>query len=229
MPIVHVKGVRYLSRWDPAWDKIIRRVGKDYRTRKGFVSWKEAEADGALKGLPLFFTHKNMSRRLSFITCTKNSKAYQLKHKRKSIEYNKTYISKSDMNREELFRSLPLSFKQAHGYTPRNNPEWTPERIELLRTLVLWHKRTEKTINWDSLMSDPRVRRLPPYSKEHLRSYYWSLITKEDPEVVAKRRADALDYKYRNLKKYYKSQKKRKAIIHSVINSALREKIKGVR
>ena len=204
-------------------------VSKTYRTRSGTINWKEAEADGALKGIPLLFTLRTLSRRFSYITRLKYNKEYQLKHKEKSIEYNKTYSSRSIMNREELFRNLPMQIKLTHGYKPRNNPEWTPARIELLKTLAYWHRRTEKSINWDSLMSDPRIRRLPPYSKAHIRCYYWSLVTREDPEMITKRRADAIDYKYRNLKKYYRNQKKRKEFIRSVINNVLQERMKEVR
>jgi hypothetical protein len=229
MPLIRIKKVPFLTKWDPAWDKIILKARKKYIRRNGNVNWKEAEAVGALKGIPVIFTRQDLSHRLSFITRSKYNEDYQIEHRKRSIEYNKTYFSKSIMNREELFRGLPMEIKLAHGYKPRNNPEWTPARIELLKTLVLWHRRSEKSINWDSLMSDPRARRLPPYSKAHIRSYYWSLVSREDPEVIAKRRADALDYKYRNLKKYYKSQKKRKELIRSVVNDVLHEKIKEVR
>jgi len=51
-------------RWLPEWNRQILSVAQKYRHNK-FVRWQEAEADGALCGLPAMFNHKDLSHRLN--------------------------------------------------------------------------------------------------------------------------------------------------------------------
>jgi len=230
MPLLRLKNTVFLTRWHPKWDMIILKTAKKYKSKsRKIVNWKRAEADGALKGIPIFFSRRDLSRRLSYITHNKYNKTYQKKHKQKSIEYNRTHVSKSILNREKIFRNLPLKVKLKFGYKPKRNPQWTPERIKLLKSLAKKHRRTKLSINWDSVMKDPKACLLPKYTKSHIRSYYWSLETRNRPDIQAKRRADALRYKYKNLKKYHENQRKRQNFIRSIINNVLDKKLKEVR
>jgi hypothetical protein len=67
---------------------------------------------------------------------------------------------------------------------------------------------------------------LPKYTKARLRSYYWSYITNTKPEVIAKRRKQALDYKKRNHKKYLSDTSKRRALVKDIANRLLLKEVK---
>jgi len=229
MPLLRLNNILLLSRWNPKWDTIILRVAKKYASSSGLIQWKIAEADNALKGIPIHFTRRDLSQRLYYLRKVKFNEEHKKKHNKYSREYFKTYESKSIENREEIFRNLPLKVKAQFGYKPRNNPQWTLHRIKVLKELAKKHKKTELTIDWDALMNDPKIHLLPKYPKAKLRSYYWSIMTRNRPDVREKRRADALRYKHENFDKYRRNQRKRIKLIRTVVNTHLSEKLKEVR
>jgi hypothetical protein len=229
MPVVKVENRKFIVHWLPEWDKALLRIGKKYRrTYKGLrcVRWQEAEADGALKGLPNA-PRQVYSHRLSELKRRQDPKKV-LKRKLWGRAYWEKHhmVAKDPERRYRMVIDMDPSDKKAIGYKSRESAEWPAERVKLLLYLVEKYRKTEITIDWNALMTDPKVKLLPKYTKAHLRSYYWSYITKKDPAVIAKRRKQALDYKKRNYKKYLKNNSNRRALVRGITNQLLLKEVK---
>jgi len=229
MPIVLQKNKKFILRWLPEWDRILLKVGKKYRrTYKGqtCVRWQDAEADEALKGLPNA-SLQTYSHRLSELKRRQDPKKVK-KRKLWARAYWEEHhlVAKDPQKRYKMIVGMDPIDKKTVGYKSRRSAEWPTERIKLLLYLVEKYRKTEITIDWNALMADPKVKLLPKYTKAHLRSYYWSYVTKKDPAVIAKRRKQALDYKKRNYKKYLSNNNKRRALVKNIANRLLLKEVK---
>lgn len=228
MPRLIIKNKVFLLRWLPEWDLAIVSAAKKFRKGK-LIDWKAAEAHGCLKGIPKTLKLRTISQRLSYLVNYKYDDNFKKIHNEQCKEYNRTHSLKSIMNREEVFRSLPYEVKLKYNHKTRHNQEWTPERVKLLEVLTEKHRTRGNETDWDALLRDRASRKLPPYSKSRLQSYYWSNKVHGIPDVMKKRRKDALEYKRRNIGKYRATHKKRMSVIRKTINDMMLQKLSDVR
>ena len=92
MPIVTIKGVKYLLRWTTEQKQLIKKVGDKYKTGKK-VSWSLAEHEGALKTLPKV-SYSAFSAQYALLTKKVKTKQKTKSVKRTNKERRIKYYSK---------------------------------------------------------------------------------------------------------------------------------------
>lgn len=225
MPIVKHKGTTFTLQWLPEWDIKLLIVSIKFRKGK-IIDWKEAEECGYLDGLPSKLTRKNLSRRLSFLLNIK----YDPIAREAKKEYNKLHPAKflknTVKNKKNVFKNdVPLELKKSFGYNSKKI--WTEKQNRDLIKLVKKYPKGKISINWKELMLDPIIKTFPKdYNLNGLRSYYWSLITKKDPDVIKSRRNSALKYKSKNYARYVESHENKRLLVKNSVNSFLLSKLK---
>lgn len=228
---IRYKGKIYHVQWPKRFDRIILKAAKEtYRRSDGTIRWVEAEADGLLKGLPVFLSLKNISQRNSYL---KNSK--KAAYKKRKIENNQKYFKihpvpvgtpHGTVTKQRLFvEAVPDGLKKKYGWKPRSI--WTKKQKELLLKLSEEYRKSKDTIDWKTLAQDKRVKKLPFQGSFKLCKYYNSLKRKKKggKKFIKKRRAEALIYKYENYKTYRSNQEKRRIRIQNSVNEFLLSKL----
>lgn len=218
----------YHVQWPKRFDEIILNAAKTYRHTNGTVNWKEAEADGTLKGLPAFLTLRDFSHRNAYFKVSKNPRNKRKKLKRNK-EYAKTHPSTSTQStsaKQKLYaEALPEKIKRGHGWKPRTI--WTEKQKELLLKLSEKYRKSKVTVGWIELAEDKRVEKLPFQDSFKLCKYYNSLKRKKKGgrEFTAQRRKEALIYKYNNYGAYLENQEKRRVRVRDSVNEFLLSKL----
>jgi len=219
---VEYKGETYNLQWPEKFDDIVQRAGDKNKTKGGFVSWRRAEINGDLVGLPLFLSYRSLSHRYSFLKC---SKVEGFKERKRAI--NKACLKKSKKvrsftkERQELFRSeISGDIKESNGW--KSKSKWTEEQREILKDLTVRHRRSKKVIDWESLVNDPDVELLPYQDRFKLMKYFGQCVKRRKTRKQIKdRRADAIRYKYENYDDYLKGQQRRFQMIKNSVNDFL--------
>jgi hypothetical protein len=226
VPIIRHKKRKFILRWPSEWD--IKILVSAIKFRKGDqVDWISAVAKGFLRGLPRYLTNRDLSHRLSILVCMK----YNPEGSRRKRAYNRLHPPKKGVgthkDKTSLFRGdLSDSDRKRFGY--KSKSLWTREQQQTLLFLATKYRKGEISINWETLMKDPWIKRLPPnYTLGCLRSYYWTVVSKKNPKVIEQRRKSALEYKRNNYKAYRASQVKNRKIIQNSVNDFLLKKLEA--
>lgn len=221
---VRYKKKIYYVQWPKRFDIIIEWAAKRYKKSCGTINWKDAEYDGALKGLPVYLNLKDISRRNSYFKFSKDPewKNKKLKHNR---EYMKTHPSSGEITyREKLYsRNIPEDLKRKHGWKPRGF--WKEKQKQFLLILVEKYRKSKVTIDWIKLAKDKRVKKFPVQDSFKLCKYYNSLKRKGGKEYISKHREGALKYKYEHYKAYLEGQKRRRIARQNAVNEFLLSKL----
>jgi len=218
---VTYNGRTYQVRWPKKFDVIILKVSLEYRQPNGYVQWKKADADGALKGLPKYLTYRDLSHRFTFLQF-RETKEYE----KKKIEYNEKNKGKFNGSpitkiKNALFKEiLPEDLKKKHGWKPRTI--WNDEQKQLLLNLVKIYRKSKLVINWETLVYDKRVNRLPYQDRFKLMKYYGQILKRKmTKKQINKKREDSLRYKYENYDEYLKGQSRRYSTVKNSVNEFL--------
>lgn len=177
MPKVTINGDTVTLRWLPEWNRQILDVAKRYRRGSdGTVRWQEAEADGALRGLPAMFNHKDLSHRLN-----------ALKRVRRPQE---GYAVSADTHGK--YRRI----------VPSRAPRWPLEKDLLLCTLATDPAvpRRGKYIDWKAVLRHSVARGLRGYTRRDVQNRYGILRHQEQ------RCAYSLEWKRANRERYRRNQ-----------------------
>ena len=110
-----------------------------------------------------------------------------------------------------------------------DHPLWRKCQIRTL--IALCKKYVKNEIDWQALMKDKRLKKLPKkYANDlhHLRKYYWGVARadRETPEFVERHRADALRWKRKNRSRYRENQTRRVNMIRNAVNEFLNNKVR---
>lgn len=225
---IHFKGRLYYLQWPKEWDSILNKAAKKHVCPNGFISWKEAEADGDLKGLPKQLTYRDLSQRFSFLKRSK-TKAYKQRKKELYDQYKEEGKFKKnitfDKHKISLFREIiPTDTKAKHGWKARDL--WTEEQKELLISLTKIYRKSKKTIDWETLVFDPKIKKLPYQDRFKLMKYYGQRLSKKMTKKKLKhKREDSIRYKYENYDTYKAGQRKRYQIMKKSVNEFLLSQI----
>lgn len=225
---VKYKNRVFFVQWPKRFDEIVLKAAKTYRCTDGTVSWKEAEADGTLKGLPVFLTLKDISIRNSYLKSSKKPRNRKKRLKR-NREYAKTHSSTSAQStaaKQKLYaEAVPEEIKRKHGWKPRSI--WTEKQKQLLLVLTEKYRKSKITVDWVNLAQDKRVKKLPIQDSFKLCKYYNSLKRKKEGGkiYIKKRRKEALIYKYNNYDTYLDHLEKRRVRIKDSVNEFLLSKL----
>ena len=225
MPKVTINGQTVTVRWLKAWDKQILLIGRTFKKKGGFVDWKTAFEEGYFKGMPAL-KFQDYSHRFTNLKARKRPG-----YAEKAREYNKLHKSKqSDYGikiRNELFRSESLNpIRKKHECLPREL--WTDEQHGILKTLILAHPRGKSQIDWEGVMTDMWLNLLPKKYQKNLsalRKYYHTLLRLENPNLLKKRRKEALNWRNENKSRYLKNSFRRRKKITQVTHEYLLQKI----
>jgi len=219
---VTYKGKNYQVRWPKRFDAIILRAAKKYKQPNGYVLWKQAADDGALKGLPRYLTNRDFSHRYTFLKF-KETDAYQEKKLADNEKYKQGSMPKSntDKLKTKLFKeNLPEDLKKKHGWKPR--AVWTKQQQQLLKQLTKIYRKSKVTIDWTALVTDDRINKLPYQDQTKLMKYYGEKLSKKKTEKQTQhKRKDAIRYKYENYDTYLKGQSRRYKIRKDAVNEFL--------
>jgi len=232
MKILYKKKV-FNVHWPEKFDKILRRVAREYKLSNGYISWKDAEADGELKGIPLFLSLDDLSCRYSFIKL-RETKKYQERRKELLEKYKKEGKLKTPRKKKtqygvhpekiKLFSDvIPEKIKMSHDWKPRSI--WTKEQNNILNRLVKRYRKSIKTIDWIALAKDERTKKLPFRDSFKLCKYWKNYNRKTKPGFVEKHRKETLKYKHDNYDTYRKNQDRRRMAIQKSVNEFLLSKI----
>ena len=223
---VKYKNKTYHLHWPKKFDDIVLKVAKKYKRPGSLINWKKAEADGMLKGLPVFLTLKDLAQRASALKAYKKP-GYKEKRREQNL---KCLLNKPPIlvlsHRQELYAKLiPEEIKRKHGWKPRTI--WTEKQRALLLKLTEKYRKSEVTVDWIMLAQDKRVEKLPSQDSFVLCKYYNSLKRKKKggKKYVKQRREDALRYKYENYDTYLSNQEKRRVRIKKAVNEFLLSKL----
>ncbi len=223
---IKYKGRVYHLHWPERFDKIVLKAADEYMRPNGTIRWKDAEADGALIGLPVYLTLRDISQRRS--TLKGKSDPVRLEKRKKSREaYAKSHSSKyrsgpSMAKKEKLFsEAVPDDLKKKHGWVPRTI--WNDKQRELLFELAEKYRKSKHTIDWILLSWDWRLKKLPTQDSDVLCKYYNSLKRKKKggKKLVKKKRKEALKYKYDNYDVYLKKIEERRVRVKDSVNEFL--------
>lgn len=218
------KNKTYHVQWSKFFDLIIKKAAKKHKHSNGTISWKNAEADGDLKGLPKFLTYRDISHRYSFL---KYSKTKEYKKKREEL-YKKFKKEgkikqglKLDKEKSTLFRNIiPNDLKKKYGWKPKTI--WTEKQKQILINLAEKYRKSKITIDWQRLILDSKIKKLPYQDSFRLMKYYGQCLKrKKTKKQVKKKRNDALRYKYENYDEYKAGQRKRYKILKNSVNKFL--------
>jgi len=227
---IKYKGRVYHLHWPERFDRIVLKVAEDYMRPNGTVRWKDAEADGALKGLPVYLTLRDISQRRSTLR-SKSDPDWVERKKRVRDAYakshSKKYHSGSGIARKEaLFAQfVPEDLKRKHGWVPRTI--WTEGQKELLHELAEKYRKSKFTIDWITLSMDRQLKKLPTQDSTVLCKYYNSLKRKKraGKKYLEKRRKDALEYKRDHYDTYLKNLEERRVRVKESVNEFLISKL----
>ena len=225
MPKIIIDGKNVHVRWLKEWDKQIVLIGKTFKNKAGFVDWQTAFSQGYMKGLPVL-KFQDYSHRLTAIKARR--KPGFLEQRR---EYNRLHKPKQSKHgikiREDLFRGGSLSqIRKEHKCPPRDL--WSDAQHDTLKILVGFHPRGDSQVDWEGVMQDKLIKRLPLKYRHNLpllRKYYHGLCQHENPKLLKKRRKDALRWRNENKSRYLKNALRRKKQITKVTNEFLISKI----
>jgi len=225
MPKLIIGGKIINVRWLKEWDKQVILIGKTFKNKAGYIDWQTAFDQGYLKGLPKLRLYDYSKRH----TAIKMSKKPGYKAKR--LEYNRKYKqiqSKAGTKfRKNLFCGGSLdTLRKKHACPPRDL--WTEEQKDILKAIIIAHPRGMRQIDWDGVMQDNLINRLPKkYQKKLplLRKYYHGLCQCENPKLLKKRRKDSLRWKNENKEQYLRNVSRRKKKISQVTNEYFLTKI----
>lgn len=222
MKVIYKRETYYIQ-WPKQFNKIIIQAAKKYKRLNKTISWKDAEADGALKGLIKNLTLRDISHRYSFLKQYEKNK----KRRKKLRECEKTK-QLLDPKKLILFKSvIPDKTKRKFGWKSKN--VWTKKQKKILDELVEIYRKSKKTIDWIKLTKDKRVEKLPYQNSFKLCKYWNSCKFKKKPAYIKKHRANALKYKHDNYSKYRQNQDKNSKVIKQSVNTfLLNELIKTV-
>lgn len=223
MKVIYKKRT-YNVQWPKHFNAIIRKAAKKHKRSDGMINWKEAEADGDLKGLPRFLTLRDISQRHSALKRFKSKK-----HKERKKELYEKYKKegkikqglKLDKEKFTLFRNnIPADTKEKHGWKPKTL--WTNKQKEILLELVKIYRKSKVTIDWETLIDDPKIKKLPYQDRFRLMKYYGQCLKrKRTKKEIKKKRNDAIRYKYENYGNYISGQRKRYQIMKKSVNDFL--------
>ncbi len=227
MKVTYKKKVYHLH-WPKKFDKIVLKAAKLYKRPGGTVSWKEAEADGMLKGLPVFLTLRNIAQRNGHLKALKKPgfKKKRLKKNQAYLKKNLLVAASGNAQKQKLYAKIvPEEIKKKHGWKPRTI--WTEKQRELLLKLSKLYRKSKVTVDWVDLALDKRVEKLPFQDSLKLCKYYNSLKRKKEggKKYIKKRREEALQYKYDNYDTYLENQEKRRVRVKKAVNEFLLSKL----
>jgi len=214
----------YYLQWPKKWDDIVKEAAKKHKFPSGFISWKEAEANGDLKGLPTHLTYRDISQRFSLLKRSK-TKAYKKRKKELYDQYKEEgKIKKNatfDKQKISLFREIiPTATKAKHGWKPKEI--WTEKQKEILIILTKVYRKSKKTIDWETLVLDPEIKKLPYQDRFKLMKYYGQRLKKKMTQKQIKhKRKDSIRYKYENYDTYKAGQRKRYQTMKNSVNEFL--------
>ena len=221
MKVIHKKKT-YNIQWPEEFDRIIIKTAKKHACPSGYIKWINADADGDLRGLPKYLTYRDLSHRFSLLKCRDNedykkSKKEQYDKYRKGLKSGPTF----DTRKFDLFRDIvPDDLKKKHGWKPKSL--WTKKQKELLINLTKIYRKSKITIDWETLVLDPKVKKLPYQDRFKLMKYFGQCLNKKiTKKQIKQKRADALRYKKENYKEYREGQTKRYKAIKNTINEFL--------
>ena len=223
MKIIYKKKLYHLQ-WPKKWDDIVRKAAKKHKLPNGFISWKEAEANGNLKGLPKHLTYRDISQRFSLLKRCKTQKYKESRKAQyeKNIRENKFQKGLTfDKQKIALFREIvPTNTKKKHGWKPRST--WTEKQKNILIALTKLYRKSKKTVDWGTLVSDPKIKKLPYQDRFKLMKFYGQCLKREKTkEQIKHRRKDSIRYKYENYETYKAGQRKRYQIMKKSVNEFL--------
>lgn len=193
MPKLKYNGNRFTLRWLPEWDRQLHAVARKYKNgkKKNEISWRDAEADGRLRGLPSKVSLKDLSHRFSYLIRPRNRK------KQPWVRGD------SHIHKRNLLRNTGRVRVSA----------WTPELDFLLLTIACSPDvpRRGKYIDWRSVIALPDCSQFPTKAPRALSNRRFRLVNME------KRSNETLAWNRKHHKQYLKYQAKRK---HRIINEA---------
>lgn len=227
MKIIYKKKTFHIH-WPKEFNKIVLKAAKLYLRPGGTVDWKEAEADGVLRGLPVSLSLRDIAQRNGYLKQLKKP-GFKKKRLRKNREYlkeNPLVAASGNAQKQELYAELvPEEIKKKHGWKPRSF--WTVKQKELLLKLSEKYRKSKITIDWILLAQDKRVDKLPTQDSFKLCKYYNSLKrqNKGGKKYVKQRREEALRYKYENYDTYLSNQEKRRVRVKKSVNEFLLSKL----
>lgn len=224
MPFVQIDGERFLLHYPQGFADKLLYVAQRYRGRRkrGQVDWEAARQDGELDFVPRSMTNKQIGKYVSTHLCYQNpvNRKKRIEYQRKSQKFNKDYWNRIKARRYRLFTDLRDTKKRLPPDYPTQNT-WTDDQWNMLDLLTSMHRKTPTCIDWQAIMHDPLLKRLPNQNLATIRSYCWSRTTRTLPRVLKKRREEALRYKRKNSATYYRLHKKRSAKIRAIVNTFL--------
>lgn len=219
---IRYKNKVYHVQWPKKFDAIIKRAAKKYIFPPHGTDWQWAEADGELRGLPVYLTLRDISRRNSFLKRSSDPK-WRKKKLKQVREYQKTHPAPSrNLIKGELYsQTIPEDLKRKHGWKPRSF--WTKEQKQILLILAEKYRKSKVTIDWIKLAEDEKVKKLSFQGSFKLCKYYNSLKRKKKggKKYIKKHRKDALKYKYEHYKAYRDGQERRRVTKQNAVNEFL--------
>jgi len=221
MKVKH-EGVIYNLQWPKQFDLIVKRVAKEYKSAKGYVQWKKADEEGALKGLPKHLTYRDLSHRYTFLKFRRTQKYRDRIFNQTKAQQEKKY--ENSKSKLEIFRNAPENIKKKRGWKAKEI--WSIEQKKILEKLAKKYRKSKITVDWGRLVNDPQIEKLPYQNRFKLMKYYGQCIKRESNEkLLEKKREDALRYKKEHYKAYRESQRKRNKIVKKTVNEILLKKV----
>ena len=223
MPACVVNGNKFIVHWEPEHDIIVLVVSIRFRASNGTVQWAKARSEGYLDKIPESVSGKDLSHRLYHLLHQKYNKDFRQKVYEKSKRYaseNKQRSYECRKKRKALFDQLPDKVKLEQGYKTKR--VWSQEAQELLVGLAEEYRVSEKKIDWKKLMLDQRVSEFPYTKLSRVRSYYWQVLSKTDPDNVKQRRAYSLKWKKEHPDRVKRNDNRRKKAIKETVNEHLK-------
>jgi hypothetical protein len=210
MPIVKHRGKKFLLRWKPEWDDVVRKVIKIYKNSNGRVDWQHAKEDDMFKGIPMPF--EAIRRRPTWLAYYANKK-WLKRDRARSREFQRRYSNgtwKSEKARLGVIREIPNNLVRK---------KWTAGQIRLLKSLVKKH-RTGKLTDWASVLKDPRTLDFPQRQPLILSKFMTSLnggASNKKYDVPPKKRRQYM-------RKYRAIVKERRALIREFLYKKLKQR-----
>ena len=219
MPLITFKGKTYKLRWKQEWNDTVISIGKKYKRAKT-IRWVDAIKAGEFNKLPLDLkTPAILSHQHTWLI-QHNDPVFREKRR---LYYSKrrTPPKKEDIYAKfRLFQKLPMEVKIENKCNIKRI--WGIRQKEILIQLAKKYRGVSGIINWQTMVKDTLICKLPYRNIDRIRAYYHGYVGKKKGQL--RRRESALAYNKEHYEQYKKNQMNRAHKVNRVVNSVLMEK-----
>lgn len=159
MPAISFKGRKYILRWRPEWDSLLKKTIKKCKNANKRTDWKKVIATGILKIIPVSL---NILRQRPSYWKPDNKR--KEKNRICSRKYNKEH--KKSPNRLSLLKFIVKDEKGTKAHS------WNKKQKRILFSLAKKYKE-ETFIDWKGVLEDPKSENFPCRNREEISKLYY--------------------------------------------------------